>query len=510
MARLMFFQVRDVIKYCFFLLLFFSLPGKAQYVPDTLTVHLPHTSLNTENTLFFIENRAEVYFSYNPDIFKNDLTVEWAAGDYLLKDILDTLCRLQEVQYTFIGNQVVFYTEGQDPYLPSPGTKKSIQQPVKRIRGRILGISDGEPLAYATVWQPSTWDGTIANSDGQFEMKLVPGINADTLAFSCMGYTSKRIPVSDLNDSVNTIYLKESVIPIQEVVIRRTDPLHLLHLALLKIPENYSGEPVVETAFYRETIQKDNRYIAVSEAVVEIYKPGFSSYSSEQVRVLRGKKNHDFSDTDTLMVKLKGGLETSFLLDFIRNRPDFLQEEHFPEFNYRMSDIVVIEDKSTYAIDFKQNETTEPPHYKGSIYIDLESLALRTLSSVANSMVYKKPRRVKVKPLSAAYDIRYKSDGGLYNLSMIRTENLFRIRPRKKMSGNQYRSVSEMAVTGLKTEEVNRFRVREIANPGDVFIDMLGGYDPDFWGPYNYIIPEESLEEALIRISRLMKAPASD
>jgi len=132
------------------------------------------------------------------------------------------------------------------------------------------------------------------------------------------------------------------------------------------------------------------------------------------------------------------------------------------------------------------------------------------LSSVANSMVYKKPRRVKVKPLSAAYDIRYKSDGGLYHLSMIRTDNLFRIRPRKKMSGNQYRSVSEMAVTGLKTEEVNRFRVREIANPGDVFIDMLGGYDPDFWGPYNYIIPEESLEEALIRISRLMKAPASD
>ena len=33
---------------------------------------------------------------------------------------------------------------------------------------------------------------------------------------------------------------------------------------------------------------------------------------------------------------------------------------------------------------------------------------------------------------------------------------------------------------------------------------MLGGYDPDFWGPYNYIIPDETLEEALIRIGRLM------
>ena len=33
---------------------------------------------------------------------------------------------------------------------------------------------------------------------------------------------------------------------------------------------------------------------------------------------------------------------------------------------------------------------------------------------------------------------------------------------------------------------------------------MLGGYDPDFLGPFNYIIPNESLEEALIRIGHLI------
>jgi len=35
---------------------------------------------------------------------------------------------------------------------------------------------------------------------------------------------------------------------------------------------------------------------------------------------------------------------------------------------------------------------------------------------------------------------------------------------------------------------------------------MIGGYDPDFWGPYNYLIPDEPLEDALIRISRLMRS----
>lgn len=88
-----------------------------------------------------------------------------------------------------------------------------------------------------------------------------------------------------------------------------------------------------------------------------------------------------------------------------------------------MSDIEVIQDKSTYAIDFHQKESTMPPHYQGRIYIDLESLACRgvefevnpkTISSATNSMVLKKPRKLKVRPLSASYVVRYKSEV-LYN-----------------------------------------------------------------------------------------------
>lgn len=93
---------------------------------------------------------------------------------------------------------------------------------------------------------------------------------------------------------------------------------------------------------------------------------------------------------------------------------------------------------------------------------------------------------------------------------MIQADNRFRIRQRKKLFGNEFRMVSEMAVTGLVTEDVNRFRMRETANARDIFADMLRGYDRAFWGPYNYLIPEESLEDALIRISRLMENQLAD
>ncbi|MFC2115634.1 carboxypeptidase-like regulatory domain-containing protein [Bacteroidota bacterium] len=503
----------DVIKYFFFFLLLCSLPGKAQVDPSRQKVSLPDTILSPENTIFLIEEKTSVYFSYNTDILDSDLPVEWKSGNYTLEEILERICQLQGILYTVIGNQVVFYEKGKMPPLPSGEQKVKTFVP-RQIRGRILGLPTNEALSYATVWLPSTWEGTIANMEGFFILNLPPSGMGDTIAISCMGYKIKNIHFSELADSMNTIYLHPSIIPIQEVVIRRTDPLHLIREALKRIPQNNSSEPVIETAFYRETIQKNDKYMAVSEAVIDIYKPGFESRSTEQVRVLRGRKNNDFSATDTVLVKLKAGLETSFLLDIIRNRPDFLQEDLFHKFEYQMSDIVVIQDKSTYAIDFHQKESTKPPHYQGRIYIDLENLAFRglefevnpeTINSAANSMVLKKPRKLKVRPLSASYIVKYKSENGKYYLSMIRTDNHFKIRQRKKLFGNEFRAVSEMAVTGLKTGSLNRFPLREAANTGDIFSDMLGGYDQSFWGPYNYLIPEESLEDALIRISRLME-----
>jgi len=515
----MFFPEMDVIKYFFFFLLLTSLPGKAQLDPASMRISLPDTILSLENILFLIEKDTAVYFSYNPDILERDLTVEWNSGNYSLQEILDRISDMQEILYTVIGNQVVFYEKDHEPPLTSAG-RKVLSPAVRQVRGRVLGSPGQEPLAYATVWLPSTWEGTIANTDGFFILNLSPAGATDTMAISCMGYKTRNILLSGLRDSMNTIHLQSSVIPIQEVVIRLTDPLHLLREALRRIQENNSLEPVIETAFYRETIQKNDRYVAVSEAVIDVYKPGVESLSTEQVRVLRGRKNNDFKETDTVIIKLKAGLETNFLLDIIRNRPDFLQEDLLYRFEYRMSDIVVIQDKSTYAIDFHQKESTMPPHYQGRIYIDLESLACRgvefeinpkTISSATNSMVLKKPRKLKVRLLSASYIVRYKSEGGKFYLSMIRADNRFKVRQRKKLFGNEFRTVSEMAVTGLVTEDVNRFRMRETANARDIFVDLLGGgYDRDFWGTYNYLIPEESLEDALIRISRLLENQLTD
>ncbi len=515
-----FFTGKDVIKRmryikCFIpLLLFYYAPGNSQQNPDSLSFFYPDTLLSLEKSLQVVEKATGFYFSYNPENLDLEKSFHPPPGWWKLMDFVRWIAETEKIDYTIIDNQVVFHKED-----AARSDTISVMQPgpvvVRSIRGQVLSGSDNAPLEFSTIWIPSTWEGTVANTEGQFILKITGSRSADSLAVSCMGYRSKIIPLTQLNDSLNLIYLQPAIIPIQEVVIRRTDPIALILQALEKIPDNYFRKAVIETAFYRESILKNNHYINVSEAVLDIYKPAINALTSEQVKVLKGRSNMDYSEMDTIMIKLQAGLESSFLLDITRNQPDFLVPEKFHQFEYRMSDIVTMQGKSTYAIDFWQKPNSPFPHYRGLLYIDLETLAFRgvefevdprSMSEGSPAMVVKKPRNLKVKPLSASYQVTYKEKNHLFYVSRIMTDVSFRVRERGKIFGTEYQTISEMAITQLQTEKVTRFRNRETVRITDVFADMLGGYDEAFWGPYNYLIPEESLEDALERISSLMES----
>ena len=85
---------------------------------------------------------------------------------------------------------------------------------------------------------------------------------------------------------------------------------------------------------------------------------------------------------------------------------------------------------------------------------------------------------------------------------MIECETEFRIKDRHQISGSVYRTGLEMAVTEIDTINAARFKLRETARLNEFFTDQLGAYDESFWGEYNFISPEESLEEALVKLRR--------
>jgi hypothetical protein len=66
--------------------------------------------------------------------------------------------------------------------------------------------------------------------------------------------------------------------------------------------------------------------------------------------------------------------------------------------------------------------------------------------------------------------------------------------------------MSEIAVTDRTAEEVIKFAGKEKVKYTDVFTEKVGAFvDPEFWGDYNVIEPDQSIESAIRRLSRKLK-----
>jgi len=75
---------------------------------------------------------------------------------------------------------------------------------------------------------------------------------------------------------------------------------------LQEIHENYNKDPEMQVGFYRETVKQNRNYVAVAEAVLDVYKSSYSSVvDNDRVRIYKGRKSEDLKKMDTLMFKLQ-------------------------------------------------------------------------------------------------------------------------------------------------------------------------------------------------------------
>lgn len=66
--------------------------------------------------------------------------------------------------------------------------------------------------------------------------------------------------------------------------------------------------------------------------------------------------------------------------------------------------------------------------------------------------------------------------------------------------------MSEIAVTDRTEEEVIKFAGKEKLRYTDIFLDEVSAFaDENFWGEYNIIEPDQSIEQAIRRLARKVK-----
>lgn len=382
------------------------------------------------------------------------------------------------------------------------------------LRGRVLGGDTNQPLVNASVSVQSVNVSTVTNQDGYFSIRVPAESRNSTLIIRHLGYSNMEIPVVTLIDSPNNhITLVPSPIQLSELQVISGDGTHLLQDALRRIPENYAAEPNMMVAFYRESVKKGSKHISLVEAVLDVYKASYRSYSNDQARIYIGRKATDISPRDTVLMKFQGGISDALLLDIAKN-PEIVFGTDGSDYSYHIEGLININNKPHYKIYFQPINKIDEILFRGAIYLDYESLAFARMEfnmnvedrkDASNIFIRRKPSKMRVEVEKAKYTVDFIEDDGKWYFNYSSTEVEFRVRWTNRFFGlfaTNYTIGSEIAVTDRYTDNVIKFPREERIRSTDVIAERVEYFlDPDFWGDYNVIEPDQEINDAIKRLS---------
>ena len=469
-----------------------------------------HVTLSAKNrtinqVLDEITLQTGYYFTYNAALISGKDKVRFQVTDMPLEEALDQLLRNPRFAYRVISRNIVIYQKNDKPPSPLvPEIDRSI------LKGRVVDGRSDKPLAYATIALYGTPLGSITNQTGGFSFKIPPDLADPMIMVSYLGYKNMFIPVSYPVDQEMTIRLEKETIPLQEVIIRFADPELLLREAMNRIPSNYLQDHSTMTAYYRESVKRNDRCMVYSEALLDVAKGPYTPLSSgDQVRIRKGRKITDLSTEDTVVIKLRSGIYTSLSLDVVKNRPNFLTEDFLDRYDLDFTDMMTYGDRLVYVISFQQKSHIADLMFRGRIYLDQEHLAIVAADFEFNpELIHKEPGlflvsrspRIRIRPILARYHVDYRVMEGIYHLSQVRALVEMKVRKRRQWIGARYRISIEMAITDVNPDQRLRINVADRVKPNTVLSDQPFEFDPLFWGIYNTIEPEATLMESLQRI----------
>ncbi|WP_422859383.1 carboxypeptidase-like regulatory domain-containing protein [Flagellimonas sp. S174] len=391
------------------------------------------------------------------------------------------------------------------------------EEDFKQFRGEVIDASTKKPLVFATLSLEETNISTITNTEGEFLLKIPKDKAAGTVIVSFLGYQSKSIPLSDLKSNKNKIPLNISVTQLLEVNINAPkDARALVKETLARKGTNYFDDPTLMTAFYRETIKKRRKNVSLSEAVVNIYKTPYNSVRKDALELYKARKSTDYSRLDTVALKLQGGPFNALYVDIMKYPEYIFADDLFEYYDFSFARSTRINDKLIYVIEFNQRQGIDEPLYQGELFIDVENKiltsAIYTLNitnreKASKLFVRRKPAKVDVWPTEVAYRVDYREKGGkwYYGYSNVLME--FKVDWKDRLFNSVYSMTAEMAVTDWEKNSTgelpkNRERIKKSIILGD---EAIGFSDPDFWGQYNIIEPEKSIESAIKKIQRQLR-----
>ncbi|WP_298346578.1 carboxypeptidase-like regulatory domain-containing protein [uncultured Algibacter sp.] len=387
----------------------------------------------------------------------------------------------------------------------------------KEVESKIIDSETKKSLVFTSIVIQGSNISTVSNGDGEFLLKIPNSLIESNVVITHLGYEDKILKVSSLKNNVK-ILLKPATTQLKEVSITTSskNAKEIVQETLKKKSSIYNNDRTLMTAFYRETIKKRRKNASLSEAVVKIHKQPYNNIRNDHIELIKARKNTNYSKLDTIALKLQGGPFSNLYTDIIKYPEFIFTEEDMDFYNFSFDKSTSINDRTIYVINFKQKDHVEQPLYYGKLYIVAETFALSNAVyslNVSNKelssrlYVRKKPRKVDVYPTEASYRVNYRTTNGKWHYAYSNISLTFKVNWKGKLFNNVYTLSSEMAITDWKTYDTNLVKNRnQLIRPSTILSEKASGFsDPRFWGAYNIIEPEKSIESAIKKIQKQLK-----
>lgn len=382
------------------------------------------------------------------------------------------------------------------------------------FKGTVLDAQTKKPLVFATISLEGTNASTISNSQGDYLLKVPNTLLNKAVVVSFLGYESIRVLLDPDKAGDFDLALQETAIALNEVdVVVPKDAKTLVQETLAKKGENYFNSPTKMTAFYRETIKKRRKNVSLSEAVVNVYKSAYNSEKEDDISLYKARKSTDYSKLDTLALKLQGGPFNTLYVDVMKYPEYLFSEDYIDSYRFSYGSSTRIDDQLVYLVNFEPLESSSETLFKGTLYIDIThkiltsalfSMDLKDPKAAARLFVKRKPKNANVWPTEVSYRVDYREKEGKWYYGYSNLLLSFKIDWDDKLFNSVYSLQCEMAITDWKNSLRSELPKRKDLIKKSIILtdEAIGFSDPDFWGDYNIIEPEKSIENAIRKIRR--------
>ena len=381
------------------------------------------------------------------------------------------------------------------------------------VKGIVLN-EDNQKIEQATISLSGTNSSTVTNKEGKFSLKVPTPISNQQFIVQAIGYTQQLVTLSKKNNKSLKIVLKTNAINLDTTsIVAYKNAQELVKRVFKNRNKNYSGDNTLMTAFYRETIKKGAKNASLAEAIVNIYKQPYSNNRKDQIKILKSRKDTDYSRLDTIALKLQGGPFSTLFIDVMKYPEYIFTQKNLDTYTFKYDNLTEINGENVYVVDFKHPTNSLSPSYQGKLYIEASSLALVKATCSLNLdntnettklFVKRKPANVNVKPRNISYEVHYRQKNGTWIYGYSKADLAFDVRKQRKLFKSTYTLSCEMAITDWETTTTKVSKKSDnIINKYIIMADQNIGFgDAGFWGKYNVIEPEKSIQNAIKKIKR--------